>query len=197
MAQPVEGRKGYTYADYLTWDDDKRWEIIEGVAYEKIEGPSIVSDMSPAPSRKHQAIVANLVRKIGTYLMGKSGRIFPAPFDVRFSESGNVTIVQPDLSIFCSNEYLDESGASGAPDWIVEILSPYTLQKDMGLKFQLYEKSGVKEYWIVDPAKKNVSVFISGKNGRYERRSESGENENIFSFVYPDLEINLREIFSL
>jgi len=197
MRKPVEGGKGYTYADYLTWNDGKRWEIIDGVAYEKNEGVySFVSDMSPAPGRYHQAIVSNLIREIGIYLKGKEGRVFPAPFDVTLTESGIVNIVQPDLSIFLNNENLDERGATGAPDWVIEILSPYTSSKDLGTKKLLYQKFKVREYWIVDPVKKVVSVFILNKENSYDHGNVFSQRDKVNSNTFPDLEINFSEIFA-
>lgn len=195
MAQPIEGGKGYTYADYLTWDDGRRWEIIDGVAYEKIEGPSVASDMTPAPGRFHQSIVTNLIREIGIYLKGKPGRVFSAPFDVRLSESGNMIVVQPDLSIFCSDKNLDEKGATGAPDWVIEILSPYTSVYDLTTKFRLYQRNFVKEYWVVEPAKKTITAFILEDN-KFGEGNRFMEPQQIQSYIFPDLKIDLREIFT-
>ncbi|MEO8087021.1 MAG: Uma2 family endonuclease [Bacteroidota bacterium] len=196
MAQPIERGKGYTYADYLTWDDGRRWEIIDGVAYEKIEGPSIVSDMSPAPNRFHQTIVTNLIREIGNYLKGKEGNIFSAPFDVRLQDSEKLTIVQPDVSIFCNSEHLNAKGASGPPDWIIEILSPSTSTKDLGKKILLYQKFGVREYWIIHPDEKFVSVHILAGDGRYDVGKDFESGEKISPTVFSDLQINLPEIFA-
>jgi Uma2 family endonuclease len=197
MRQPLQGESGYTYEDYLAWDDGRRWEIIDGIAYEKSEGPSIVNDMTPAPGRFHQTIVGNLFREIGVYLKGKPGRIFSSPFDVKLGDQGNESIVQPDLSIFCSSEVLDEKGANGPPDWVIEVLSPYTKSRDLGIKKQLYQKFKVKEYWIVSPEKKSVSVFILKDRNRYSPAIEFQKDANVRSFTFPDLEINLQEIFQL
>lgn len=194
MAQPVERGKGYTYADYLTWNDGKRWEVIDGVAYEKIEAPSIVSDMTPAPGMYHQTIVTNLIREIGIYLKGKIGRVFSAPFDVRLSESNEDIVVQPDLSIFCTDQYLDEKGATGPPDWIIEILSPYTSVHDLTTKFLLYQRYNVKEYWVVDPSIKTVTAYTL-EDDKYGEGKIFMEAQQIYSSIFPDLKIDFMEVF--
>ena len=152
----------YTYEDYLRFSDDDRVEIIDGIVY----------DMSPAPLRKHQGIVTNLLRSVANYLVNKSCEIYPAPFDVVFSEKGKKdseikNVVQPDLSIICDKDKLNDKGCFGAPDWVIEILSPSTSSKDLNEKYFLYEKFGVKEYWIVEPSEQIVLVY-SLKSGKYE-----------------------------
>ena len=200
MAQPVERGKGYTYADYLTWNDDKRWEIIDGVAYEKKEGPSVVSDMTPAPGRRHQLISGRLFAAIFNFLKGKSAQVYSAPFDVVLKRENNTSaqtvVVQPDLSIFYSDKNLDDKGATGAPDWIIEILSPSTASRDLGTKLLLYQNFQVKEYWIVDPDKKIVSVFTLGGDARYAIGNEYKNEDHIAPSLFPGLEIDLREIFA-
>ncbi len=199
MSQPVEGRRGYTYADYLTWDNGRRWEIIDGVAYEKIEGPSVVSDMTPAPGRHHQLISGRLFAAIFNFLKDKNAHVYSAPFDVVFKSDDNLpaqnVVVQPDLSIFCSDENLDEKGAAGAPDWIIEILSPYTSAYDLNTKFLLYQRCFVKEYWVVDPAKKIVTAFIL-EDVMYGEGKGFMEVQHIYPSIFSDLKIDLREIFA-
>jgi len=141
----------YTYADYCTWDDSKRWELIEGVPYA----------MSPSPSPMHQTISVQLLRKIGNFLEGKPCKVFHAPFDVRLNaDDEDDTVVQPDLLVVCDRSKIDNTGCKGAPDLVVEILSPSTARKDRVLKFQQYQQAGVREYWIVDPETKSVQVCI-------------------------------------
>ena len=120
----------FTYGDYVTWDDDERWELIDGVPY----------NMSPAPRVRHQAISRELLAEFVLYLRGKSCQVFAAPFDVRLPESDErddlvETVVQPDLSVICDRGKLDDAGCRGAPDLIVEILSPGTAHKDLKVKF--------------------------------------------------------------
>lgn len=181
----------YTYADYLQWDDDERWELIDGVAY----------NMSPAPSRKHQEISQNLSREIGTYLKGKSCKVYAAPFDVRLplkgeedKKTGNV--VQPDIVVVCDSSKLDDRGCIGAPDLIIEILSPSTAKKDMVAKFNLYEQAGVQEYWLVHPTDHTVMVFKLGDDGKYGRYEMYDQSEQLAVGIFSDLVLDLHEIFT-
>ncbi len=179
----------YTYEDYLRFSDDDRVEIIDGIVY----------DMSPAPLRKHQGIVTNLLRSVANYLVNKSCEIYPAPFDVVFAEKGKKdseikNVVQPDLSIICDKNKLNDKGCFGAPDWIIEILSPSTSSKDLNEKYFLYEKFGVKEYWIVEPSEQIVLVY-SLKNGKYENTFRYTKEDSAVT-IFEDLKINLSEIFN-
>ena len=146
MSEAIKTTEKYTYADYLTWPDEERWELINGHAY----------DMSAAPSRRHQDVLGRLFRLIADFFDGRACRVYIAPFDVRLSEDYSddhliENVVQPDLSVFCNDDRLDDKGAVGAPDLAVEILSPSTSTKDLKTKLLLYQKFGVREYWIVDP----------------------------------------------
>jgi Uma2 family endonuclease len=169
MSEPAKkDDRIYTYADYCRWPDDERWELIDGVAY----------NMSPAPGRRHQEIAMAISSEIYVYLKDSSCRVYAAPFDVRLPEHAGqeeddiTTVVQPDISVFCNEENLDEHGAVGPPDIAVEILSPYTSVKDQREKLELYERFGVSEYWIVDPANRVMWVYrLGGVEG-------SGEAEN-------------------
>ncbi len=155
----------FSYKDYLSWNNDnERWELINGSAY----------DMSPAPSRKHQAIFRNLFKNLANYLEDKECSVYGAPFDVRLpegfqSDAEIKTVVQPDISVFCDPDKLDDRGAIGAPDLIIEILSPATAAKDLKEKFFLYESAEVKEYWIVDPSNETLTVYILNKDSKYAR----------------------------
>jgi Uma2 family endonuclease len=141
----------YTYADYCTWDDGERWELIEGVPYA----------MSPAPLRKHQRISVELLGQLHTFLKGKPCQVFHAPFDVRLNANEeDDTVVQPDIVVVCDASKLDERGCKGTPDLVIEILSPSTARIDKLLKFNVYERAGVREYWMVDPETETVQVFV-------------------------------------
>ena len=159
MPLPKETR--YTLADVLAWPEQERAELIEGA-------PVL---MAP-PSRIHQEIVSELIRQLGNYLDGKTCRAYPAPFGVRlFERAGdrpeNVdTMVEPDVSIVCDPGKLDELGCKGAPDMVAEVLSPSTQRHDRLVKYNLYQRAGVREYWIVDPENKTVQVSIL-EDGRY------------------------------
>ena len=180
----------YTYGDYLKWHDDERWELINGVPY----------NMSPAPGRRHQQIATELLRQFATYLLDKSCQVYPAPFDVRLPEADEnisdiATVVQPDISIICDPDKLDDAGCIGAPDLIVEVLSPSTSRKDHKEKFFCYEHAGVKEYWLVDPLANTVTVFKLGIDNRYGRPDVYGDEETVNVGIFPDLEIVLALVF--
>ena len=144
----------FTYGDYCTWSDDERWELIDGVAY----------DMSPAPSRLHQDAFGGIFFQIRAFLTGAECQVYGAPFDVRLPRGHETdddidTVVQPDIVVVCDRNKLDDKGCKGAPDLVIEILSPSTSSKDLHEKFRLYERVGVKEYWIVHPLDRTVMVF--------------------------------------
>ena len=148
--------KQYTYADYLTWRFDERVELIRGW----------ISRMGPAPLVSHQRILMRLSLPTGNYLINKKCELFVAPFDVRLTNKRKsainksiTSVVQPDLSIICDLDKLDTKGCVGAPDWIIEILSPGNTKKEIKEKFSLYEENGVKEYWVVYPEYLMVQVF--------------------------------------
>jgi Uma2 family endonuclease len=166
MELSLDMNKRYTYADYLTWLDDQSRELIHG----------FIKKMSPAPRLQHANVNSNVLFKLRSIILKNKGRckVFTAPFDVRFPKQGETaddkidTVVQPDICVVCDLSKLDERGCCGAPDMIVEILSPSTLKKDVTEKFTLYEESGVKEYWIVHPKDKTIQVFLQQENGRYD-----------------------------
>ena len=182
----------YTYGDYLNWRDDERWELIDGVPY----------NMTPAPSRSHQAISRELLKQIAVYLTGKPCEVYAAPFDVRLPEQNETdeqvrTVVQPDLVVICDQHKLDERGCKGAPDLAIEIISPFTVIKDLKIKFILYERAGVKEYWLVDPANKAVQVYRLGDNSRYGRPDVYSTGDHVKTCLLPDLAIDLAAVFSV
>ena len=152
---PLPREERYTFADVLTWDESERMELIEGT-------PVM---MSP-PTRIHQEISTELIRQIANYLEGKKCKVYPAPFAVRLFEKSNDradqvdTMVEPDISIICDSDKLDKYGCKGAPDLIIEILSPSTQRHDRMVKYNLYQRAGVREYWLVDPALQTVQVCL-------------------------------------
>lgn len=145
----------YTFADVLSWDEDERIEIINGEAF-----------MMATPSRIHQEICFEIGRQLGNYLEGKQCRVYLAPFGVRlFEQDGDNpedvnSVVEPDISVVCDKSKLDKHGCKGAPDMVVEVLSPSSLRHDRLVKLNLYQQAGVREYWIVDPENKAVQVFL-------------------------------------
>ena len=149
-----QGEEHFTYADYRSWPDDERRELIDGVAY----------NMSPAPGFRHQSVSSEMVIQFGTHLRNSACRVLAAPFDIRLPRGDEAddeidTVVQPDLVVVCDRKKLDDKGCKGAPDLVIEILSPPTSSKDLHEKFRLYERVGVKEYWIVHPLDRTVMVF--------------------------------------
>ena len=189
MPLPQEGKK-YSYADYLTWPEDERWEIIDGTPY-----------MQAAPTPVHQEIQMELSRQIANYLRDKSCKIYPAPFCVRLphdekNENEVNNIVEPDISIVCDKSKIDSKGCNGAPDLVIEIISPSSTKTDKIIKFNKYEKAGVIEYWIVEPEPKIVSVFILQNNQRYSRPELYTEEEKVTVSLFPDLIIDLGVVFN-
>ncbi len=189
---PIRSRPDrlWTYADYVKWSPDERWELIDGVAY----------DMSPAPSRRHQAIAWELTRRIGNLLDGTECRGFAAPFDVRLTtrtdaqDEDIVDVVQPDVAVFCDPSRLNERGALGSPDLAIEILSPATASKDTIKKRALYERYGVREYWIVDPEANQVFTFWLTK-GRYPEPDQYAGQDKLVSRILPGLDLCVADLF--
>ncbi|MBF0118448.1 MAG: Uma2 family endonuclease [Desulfobacterales bacterium] len=192
-AQKIEIYKDkYNYADYLSWDDNQRWEIIDGEVY----------DMSPAPIESHQAISGELSVQIGNFLSEnqKKCKLYAAPFDVRFPEGVKdnekiIDVVQPDIVVICDRSKIDRRGCIGAPDFIIEILSPYTAHKDHTIKRDLYEKNGVKEYWIIDPSNKIVLVYLLDETKAYSKPTIHSQQGKLKITVLPELEIDLDAVF--
>lgn len=151
----------YCYGDYLTWPDDVRYELIDGYAYL----------MSPGPDLPHQDVAGEIYRQTANALSGKPCRAFIAPLDVRLPKHNEAderidTVVQPDVLVVCSPDKLDKRGVRGAPDWIVEVLSPSTAGHDQIKKCSLYEHHGVREYWLVHPIDRVLTVYRL-QNGEY------------------------------
>jgi Uma2 family endonuclease len=181
----------YTYADYLQWKFEERLELFKGRIYKLA-----------APNTKHQRISFDLASIIGPFLKNQKCQAFCAPFDVRLPiknrnrDNEINTVVQPDLCVICDESKIDNKGCCGAPDLVVEILSPGNHQKEVRLKFELYEEAGVKEYWIIYPEKENVAVFILNENNKYGGAALYTEKDMIHSKAVPGLIINTNEIFT-
>ncbi len=192
MPYAYKTRARYSYADYLAWSDNERWELIDGVAY----------CMTPAPSTEHQRVSMELVYRIRMHLEGRQCQVFSAPFDVRFPvktfdrDQDIFTVVQPDIAVICDPGKIDERGCNGPPDLIIEVLSPYTADRDMREKFFLYENAGVREYWMADPASRTIHAYRLGGNGKYSPVTVYFQNETISSETLPGMSINLKDIFS-
>ena len=176
---PQLKEKFYTVDDIYKLPDGKRAELIDGQIY----------DMTP-PRRKHQRVLSFLHLEIGSYIKSKGGscEVYPAPFAV-FLNNDQYTYVEPDISVICDKDKLDEYGCNGAPDWIIEIVSPSSKQMDYFTKLFKYREAGVREYWIVDPQKNIITVYNFGE----EQIEEFTFQDTIKVGIYEDLRIDFSE----
>lgn len=184
--------KKYTYSDYLQWLEEERWEIINGMPYL----------MSPAPSTEHQRISTRLVAALEQFAGDRSCSIFHAPFDVRLPRQNepdeNIdTVVQPDIVVVCDRNKLDSRGCKGAPDLVVEIISLSTAKKDLNEKFNLYERSGVREYWVVWPNFQAIDIYHLNDEGKYEKTTSYVPGDILNTELFPGLEIIVEKIFAI
>lgn len=187
---PVPASKDhYTFADCLTWGESERIEIINGDAV-----------MMAPPSRTHQEISGALFAQLYAFLEGKKCRVYSAPFAVRlFEKDGDTpedvdTMVEPDISVVCDSSKLDDAGCKGAPDLVMEILSPSTMRHDRFTKFNLYQRAGIREYWIVDPSSKSIQVFVL-EDGNYKAQDFGTVGDIIKVNVLDSCFIELSKVF--
>ena len=182
--------KTYTYADYLTWKFDEFVELIKG---------RVVRPMAGA-GRRHQTVSRRLAYRIEDFLLDKQCEMFNAPFDVRLTSStGNGdaqirSVVQPDIFVVCDQAKLDERGCLGAPDWVIEIVSPGNTAHDTRTKFGLYEENGVREYWIVYPGQQTIEAYVL-ENERYELAAEYAQPGPMPVTTLPGLVLEWSQIF--
>ncbi len=182
--------KQYTYAEYLKWQIDERLELIKG----------FIHKMS-APARLHQGVSQNIERVIDSYFNGHPCNWYHAPFDVRLPRSSEkadkqvFTVVQPDICVICDKTKLDKRGCIGAPDLVVEILSPGNSKKEMKEKFEVYEESGVREYWIVEPTEKIILLYTLNDAGKYIGHRPYIETDIMHSVIFPEMAINVIDVF--
>ena len=178
----------YTYADYKEWelDEGERFELLNGEAY-----------AMSAPNTKHQAILMELSSQFHLFLRGKPCKVFPAPFDVRLFYKENEsddTVVQPDIVVICDKTKLGPEGCRGAPDLVVEILSPSNTAIEMQQKLELYREAGVKEYWVVDPENNSLIVYYLQGDITYAKTYKSADTVAVKTL--PGLNIALEQIFA-
>ena len=184
--------KRYTYADYLTWLDDIRRELIYGFIH-----------LMSAPIRRHARVTSKIHTRFSMFIEKNRGKchVYFAPFDVRLPLQGSkdddkvYNVVQPDMCLICDMSKLDEKGCIGAPDLIVEVTSPSTMKKDWNFKFNLYETAGVREYWIVNPKEKVTNVFILQPDGRYDNGTVYESIQKAPVSILKGLEIDFNEVF--
>lgn len=190
MAQSNSTHAYLTYGDYVQWPEDERWELIDGVAW----------NMGPAPVREHQRILGELFSQIHGYLRSKPCHVYFAPFDVRLPKSNEAddlidTVVQPDIAVICDKQKLDDKGCRGAPDWIIEIISPGSAVRDQIDKRRLYEIHNVREYWIVHPQDHVQTIYCMEDHayGNPEIRATKGQ---VPVRIFPDFSIDWALIFA-
>ena len=180
----------YSYADYLKWEIDERLEIIKGKIFR----------MSPTPASCHQRISSNLHIEIGYFLKNKLCSIYAAPFDVRFprrskDDKAIFTVLQPDICIICDLSKIDKRGCIGAPDIVIEILSPGNNKKELKNKFEVYEEAGVSEYWILHPEEKTFLKYTLDADGKYQPSRLLTLGDVVTSPVLPGFSLSLDEVF--
>ncbi|WP_145860545.1 Uma2 family endonuclease [Pedobacter suwonensis] len=180
----------YSYANYLNWLFPERVELIKGKIFK----------MSPAPSSFHQLILGKIYRRLGNFLEKLPCRVFISPFDVRFpKESQNdeaiFTVLQPDICVVCNSSKIDARGCIGAPDLVVEVLSPSNTKTELLHKYRIYEEFGVKEYWVVSQGDKSILIYTLNEMGKFQPSKIFALSEKITSSILPGFELALDDVF--
>ena len=192
MVEEPHSDYGFTYADYLKWNFKERIELIRGQIFK----------MSPAPNLLHQQISIKLSARFYNFTEQKGCRVFSAPFDVRLPSKNKktdveiTTVVQPDICVVCDPLKLDERGCCGAPDLIIEILSPGNSKKEIRIKFELYQEAGVKEYWIINPVEENLITYSLQNDGIFGGGKMYAGDDIVKSNAIPDFQIEANDIFT-
>ena len=189
MAQPLLKHAEFSYGDYRRWPDDERWELIDGEAY-----------AMAASGLAHQAVVGELFVQISLFLRGKPCRPCIAPFDVRLprrqeADDDVTTVLQPDISVICDPDKLDERGCRGAPDWVIEVLSPSTAARDQIQKLAVYEWAGVREVWLVHPTDHVVIIYTLNADRCYGKPAIHETAGTLAAGLFPDLVIEWDLVF--
>ncbi|MCC8998658.1 MAG: Uma2 family endonuclease [Candidatus Contendobacter sp.] len=189
MARPLLKHAEFSYGDYCRWPEDERWELLDGEAY-----------AMAAPGLAHQTVVGEIFWQIANYLVGKRCRPFVAPFDVRLpygnEEDDDInTVLQPDIAVICDPAKLDERGCRGAPDWVIEVLSPSTAAKDQIQKLAAYERAGVREVWLVHPTDHVIIIYTVGAEQSYGNPSIYETTGVLAPGLFPDLTIEWDLVF--
>jgi Uma2 family endonuclease len=186
----IPDKQNYSYADYLSWDEEVYCEVINGK----------IINMSPSPTPRHQDVLDELTAEFKMYLRGKECMAFSAPIDVCLFANNETKLedikdwVQPDLVVVCDKNKIGKKNITGAPDLVIEVLSPSTARNDRLIKFNSYEKAGVKEYWIVDPYNMSVEVYRLVGNS-FNQIAVYGKDDLLIVDIFIDMQINLKSIF--
>jgi Uma2 family endonuclease len=180
----------YTYADYLTWEMDEMVELIKGKVFKRD---------TAAPRMSHQRISIHLAAEFYTFLKGKTCQVFHAPFDVRLPVKSKKnqdidTVVQPDLCVICDPAKLDDAGCIGAPDLVIEILSPGNNKRELKNKYEVYEESRVREYWVIHPNEQTLLIY-SLRDGKFQASRLFTSGDIVESVCVPGLCIDLEKLF--
>ncbi|RPA69419.1 Uma2 family endonuclease [Cyclobacteriaceae bacterium YHN15] len=191
VKEPDLSYGNYTYADYLTWEMEEMVELIKGKVFKKA---------AAAPRRIHQWLTGNLHTEMNLFLKGKKCQAYIAPFDVRLPVNSKKddkipTVVQPDICVVCDMDKLDDRGCIGAPDLVVEVLSPGNKQVELQHKYEVYEESGVKEYWLVDPEGQTVLIYTLIR-GKYQSTRMMTIGDTAKSSIIEGFELDLEEFFA-
>lgn len=180
----------YSYSNYLNWLFPERVELIKGKIFK----------MSPAPSRVHQEVAGSIFLNLGIFLKDKPCKVYSAPFDVRFPKESKAdkdvyTVLQPDICVICDKSKLDARGCIGAPDLVVEVLSPGNTKMELLNKYRVYEEFGVKEYWVVSQSDQNILIYTLNEMGKFQPSKIFTLSEKITSTVLPGFELALDDVF--
>jgi Uma2 family endonuclease len=178
--------KQYTIADYLSWQFNERVELFKGY----------ITKMSPAPNTYHQVISRELGTSLSVFLKRKTCQVFFAPIDVYLPSKDKKSVVQPDIIVVCDIKKIESKGCVGAPDIVVEILSPGNSKKEMKDKYALYEEAGVKEYWVVFPSEQVVQIYELIDN-QYKAKAPLANGDKITTPILEGFEVEVDEIFSV
>lgn len=181
----------YSYADYVRFKFDERMELIKGR----------LCQLSPAPSIYHHKTFGSIFNSLSNFLEGKKCKVYGAPFDVRLSSKSKedkdiFTVVQPDVVVICDVNKLDKRGCIGAPDIVVEILSPGNNKKELKFKYEVYEEAGVKEYWIVSISDQTFFKYILGDDGKFKPTRLLVAGEKVTTPILPGYELDLEKVFN-
>ncbi len=186
----IDESRTYSYAHYLNWLFEERVELIKGKIFK----------MSPAPSRFHQEVFGTIFMALGNFLKNKPCKVYGAPFDVRFPKESKAdkdvfTVLQPDICVVCDLTKLDARGCIGAPDLVVEVLSPGNNKKELLHKYKIYQEFGVKEYWVVSQSDQTILIYTLDDIGRFQPSKLFTLSEQITSSVLPGFVLNLDDVF--
>jgi Uma2 family endonuclease len=186
----IDASLTYSYANYLNWLFPERVELIKGKIFK----------MSPAPSSVHQEVIGNIFLKLGNFLKKQPCKVYVSPFDVRFPKDSNndkaiFTVLQPDICVICDRSKIDARGCIGAPDLVVEVLSPGNSKMELLNKYKVYEEFGVKEYWVVSQSDQNILIYTLNEEGKFQPSKIFTLSEKITSSVLPGFELALDDVF--